>query len=402
MPRKEHPEYGPVNERTLPASTLDDGLRASLEDFKKRGLIRHYSMEGEKLTLLRPWIEGQTQEEFFRGLTGGDRITYSHQLFRSVERKLGELGVGHGALHPRNIILRQVILRPGDVVELVDAVFNRVRMEPLSASQDNPWLWGPGVPKGWSLEDWDRVSLLRTAALLAGGSSVWRPLLVADAVEICQRWALEFIGSETSSGADFVASVRKAVALLPRIVESSRFPLEEKLAALAARQGADRMLRRKEEEELAGLAAQFGLGRDQIGRRLRTWMVLSHYRQESELRSLAAELLKAGLYRDTVLVSARACAAAERTFTHYGVDPKEAAGLVQQLLAQAKCLDERRAAQECSRFLAGHLKAATEPPDDDKAEELAAEFAEASGFPPDVARRLVDLEFERRLLGLTH
>lgn len=211
MPKIEHPEFGLVNERSFPAAALDSGLRDSLEEFKGRGLICGYHIEDAMLTLSRPWVEGQTQEEFFRGLSSADRSNYSQLLFRRVQRKLEEMGHGHGALHSRNIISRQ-----GGGFEVVDAVFNRVRMGPPTVPQDDPWMWGPCVPKGWSLQDWDRVSLLRTAALLALGPSAWKPLPVQEVVEMCHRWAAEFI--ETApSGADFIAPVRNAVNLLPEL-----------------------------------------------------------------------------------------------------------------------------------------------------------------------------------------
>jgi hypothetical protein len=398
MPRKMHPEFGTVNERVFPAVALDDQLQTWLEQFKARKLLHDFLVENDTLALWRPWIEGQTPEEFFGGQPSSERITYSHRLFRRVQRKLDEIGYGHGALHPRNIFLRQ------GGFELVDAMFNRVRLNPLAVPQDDPWLWGPCVPMGWTLKDWDRVSLLRTAALLAQNPSTWeKPMPIAQAAEMCRRWADELIGSAASSD-DFIPVVREAAALLPAIVEAvfelPVFPLEEKLDALVARQGHDRMLRQRDEENLADLAAKYGLGSDQFGRRLRVWMLLSGYQQETELRFLAWELLKAGLFGEK-LVSARACAAAERTFTHYGVDSKEAEVFVQQLLSQAAWYDERREAEKCRQFLAGHLESASEAPDEATADDLAKDFAEESELPPDVARRLVDLEIERRLLGLT-
>lgn len=395
MPKKEHPKFGPVNERTFPAVKVDDGLRTALGDFKRRSLIHDYNLDHETLTLWRPCVDGQTQEEAFRGMAGGDRISYSRLIFRRAERKLREMDCGHGALHPRNIILRQ-----GGAIELVDAIFNRVRIPPLSVPLADPWLWGPCVPEGWSLRAWDLVSLLRTAALLARDPAGWaKPIPGEEAVEICRNWAKGFI-KDTQAGDDFIPVVDEAVALLSKILTAFVFPLDMELAALAARKGGDHMLRQRDEESLVDLAAKYGLGSDQLGQRLRVWMLLHGYREESELRLLAGELLKAGLYADK-LVSARACAAAERTFTHYGVDPKEAADLVRQLLARAAWLDERWAAEQCRQFLAGELETASENLDEEAAEDLAADFAEELELPPDVARRLVDLELERRLLGLT-
>lgn len=402
MSRKVHPKFGAVSERVFSAVALDEQMWADLETFKAEKLLLDSRVENDTLTLWRPWIEGQTQDEFFRGLQGRDRANYSHQLFRLLQSKLEGMGHSHGALHSRNIILRE-----GGGFELVDAIFNCVRLNPLAVAQDDPWLWGPCIPKGWNLKDWDRVSLLRTAALLAQNPSVWEKSMPAEqAAEMCRQWADDLIQS-TPAGADFISAVREAVKLLPKIVDADFeppvFPLEEKLEALlVARQGQDRMLRERDEESLVDLAAKHSLDSDQLSRRLRVWMLLRGYRQEAELQFLAGELLKAGLYGETQLVSARACAAAERTFTHYGVDPKEAESFVRQLLSQAAWLDERREAKKCRKFLAEHLKPTSAPPDEEKAKYYAEDFAEEAKLPPDVARRLVDLEIERRLLGLTH
>jgi hypothetical protein len=216
MPRIEYPEFGLVNERSFPAAALDAGLRGSLEDFKRWGLIHEYRVENGTLTLWRPWIKGQTQDEFFRWLPNTERINYSHQLFRRVQRKLEEIGCGHGALHPRNIILRQ-----GGGFELVDAIFNRVRLNPLAVMQDDPWLWGPCVPKSWTLKDWDRVSLLRTTTLLAQNPATWeKPIPTEQAAEMCRKWADEFIQS-APAGADVIHVAHEAVALLPALLDAT-------------------------------------------------------------------------------------------------------------------------------------------------------------------------------------
>ena len=221
---------------------------------------------------------------------------------------------------------------------------------------------------------------------------------------MCKQWADDLIQS-APAGADFIPVVLEAVALLPAIVDAVYevpvFPLEETLEALVARQDRDRMLRQQDQESLVNLAAKYGLSGARIDRRLRVWMLLRGYRQETELRLLAGELLKAGLYGETQLVSARACAAAERTFTHYGVATKEAADFVQQLLSQAAWYDERQAAEKCRQFLTGHLEIASKAPDEETVDDLAEDFAKEAKIPSDVARRLVDLEIERHLLGLT-
>src|SRR5262245_26441374 len=146
MPRIEHPEFGPVNERTFPAAALDAdrGLRVALEDFKGRGQIRDYRIDNETLTLWRPWIEGRTQEEHFGGLITRERIGYSRNLFQRVREKLDQMKHGHGALHPRNIIVRN-----DGGLELADERFNTVRLHPHAVSKHDIWLWGPCLPEGW-------------------------------------------------------------------------------------------------------------------------------------------------------------------------------------------------------------------------------------------------------------
>jgi hypothetical protein len=215
MPRKEHPEFGPVNERTFPASALDadSGLRATLEDFKHHGRICDYRIENGTLTLWRPWIEGKTQEEYFRSLLRQDRIKLSRQLFQRLREKLDQMGHGHGALHPRNIILRDV-----GGSELTDERFNTVRLHPYAISKRNIWLWGPCLPEGWSVKDWDRVSLLRTAVLLSEGPASWEvPVAQNRVADLAREWAGDF-GRSLVGGPDSEPEIRAAVTLLESIV----------------------------------------------------------------------------------------------------------------------------------------------------------------------------------------
>src|SRR5262245_47393249 len=99
MPRKVLPKFGPVNERTFLAPRVYPGMLDLLEDFKGRRLISDYRHVDGLLTVWRPWVEGQTQDEIFRALSKRDRIVNSRQLFRRVQLKLDEIELGHGALH---------------------------------------------------------------------------------------------------------------------------------------------------------------------------------------------------------------------------------------------------------------------------------------------------------------
>ena len=225
MPRRALPKFGPVNEREFPAPRMDSWIRDLLKDFKGRGLICDYSHTAGMLTVWRPWIDGQTQDEVFGGLSRKERISHSRQLFRLVHDKLDEVEQGHGALHPRNIILRQ-----GGGIELVDAIFNRAYIGSHALPQDDLWLWGPCVAAGWEMDKWDQVSLLRTAALLAQGPAVWGKRLSHEEVaDMCRGWAENLLASAPPS-ADFKTKVCDAVELLPRILEASFSPRTDVLA----------------------------------------------------------------------------------------------------------------------------------------------------------------------------
>lgn len=225
MPRKVLPKFGPVNERTFPAPRVGPGMLDLLEDFKGRGLISDYRHVDGLLTVWRPWVEGQTQDEVFRDLSMRERISNSRQLFRLVQSKLDELEQGHGALHPRNIILR----REGGFA-LVDARFNRICMSSPASLRDDSWLWGPCVPEGWEMANWDLVSLLRTAALLAQDPSLWLKAQPdkRETADLCRGWAENLLASAPSS-ADFASRVYGAVDLLDEILRASFNPNTEAL-----------------------------------------------------------------------------------------------------------------------------------------------------------------------------
>jgi hypothetical protein len=400
MARIEHPEFGIVGERIFPVATLDAGLRRSLAELKKRSVICDFQIDNDTLTLWRPWLEGQTIDEYFRERKANERTTLSSQLFRSAQRRLSELGSGHGALHPRNLLDRQ-----SGGLDLVDVVFNSVVMNPHAVSQGDPWLWGPCLPKGWSLEKWDRVSLLRTAALLAQEPSSWVvPRSREEIADLCRLWAENLIGSFTAKP-DFISTIEEAVKLLPEIVKAEfelpSFPLEDELEALVIRQGKDRMLRERDEEDLRSRGGQKGLGSEPFRQRLQVWSLRRGFREERELRHLAEEFLSAGLFGESKwMATARACAAAERTFTYFGVDPQEAARYVEQILSEKGWIDERRAVEQCRPFVTEQVQVSPLTSDEAIVEKIAAELAAKNGYPPEVARRVVDLEVERRLLGL--
>lgn len=214
MPRRMHPKFGPVYEREFSAPRVDAGTRNLLEDFKGRGVICDYDHAEDMLKVWRPWVDGQTQDEVFSGLSVKDRIKNSRQLFRFVHDKLEQDEDGHGALHPRNIILRHC-----GGFELVDAIFNRTCLRGNASRKENDlWLWGPCIPVGWSINKWDRISLLRTAALLAQDPSDWvKSRSSAEIADLCHGWAENLLASVPPS-ADFAVKVRDAISLLPEIL----------------------------------------------------------------------------------------------------------------------------------------------------------------------------------------
>jgi hypothetical protein len=392
MSLRKHPDFGPVSERTFPESAIDDEFRSHLNAFKERKVLCDFRFEDSTFTLWRPWIDGQTQEEYFRGLSPIERVSFSHALFRFLYRKLREMNFGHGALHPGNMILAQ-----RDGTHLVDAVFNSVRLCSDEALDYTVWLWAPCLPENWSLEDWDRVSLLRTAALLAQEPKVWEKQLTREeVVDLCRTWAEGYL--KELSGNPFAGSVKETMELLPRMLEA--FPLEGELELLAARQGDDHMLREKDEEALLKRAAAAGVESRKLAVDLQAWLLDKDFRREQEVGKLAEEFLMSGLYgKSKRLVTARACMAAERSFTYFGVPPEEAAARVEQLLARGGWIDERRAAVACRQFVAERLSDLD--PSTEQTEKLVAGLAGAMlGYPEEVARRLVSLEIERRHLGL--
>jgi hypothetical protein len=179
-------------------------------------VICGYRLKGQTLTLWRPWVEGVTAEKYFEGLTVRDRLDTSRSFFRRVTSKLEKKGFRHGALHARNLI----ILDENAEIEVVDAIFNSVSLNPCAVLENEPWLWGPSVPQNMPVESWDRVSLMRTAALLAAGPSLWSRTVARDeAIELTRDWIGDYIRS-FPEGADLVRGLEKDRRLLDLISEA--------------------------------------------------------------------------------------------------------------------------------------------------------------------------------------
>jgi hypothetical protein len=216
MAKVQDPELGWVSERTFPSAAVDAGLRSTLESFLQRDVLSYYAIENGILTLKRRWIEGQISEEVFRDLPAQERFALSIDLFRLVHSRLETMGQSHGALHARNIIVLET-----SGFELVDRTFNSVTLAPRAVEQNDPWLWGPCIPKDWSAQDWDLVSLLRTATLLAEEPSAWnKQRKRREVVKLCRRWAERVCAADTPPSF-FTAIVEKARDLLDDILTTS-------------------------------------------------------------------------------------------------------------------------------------------------------------------------------------
>lgn len=394
MPWKNHPEFGSVNERWFPVPSSGTPIQARLESAKQEKLLLGSQVEKTFLVLWRPWFQGDTQEDFFRTLPASERVDLSRQLFRLAQKKLDQMAEGHGALHARNIVLAN------SGVEVVDATFNSVLLNPHAVPKDDSWLWGPCIPKGWQVQDWDRVSLLRTSALLAQEPYNWAAQRSREEVaELCRQWAADVTRSFPDR-TDFRSSVEKAVELLPAIVaaqfELPPFPLEAELRGLGGKRRPSRILAPKVEDELFLSMERLGLSPDETRQHLQVWMLRHGVQPEQDLLQLADQILQSGL--DDKIVSAPACAAAERLFTQHGATPEEATARVKDLLRRGKWLDERPAVGECRALVAEKLKSSEAQVDEGAREGLAAALAQRIRCHPELAQRLVGLELERRLL----
>ncbi|NJL26694.1 MAG: hypothetical protein HC897_01885 [Thermoanaerobaculia bacterium] len=396
MAKLEHPRYGTVSERSFPAAALADDQLPILETFKKTEVIHDFRLDGGKLTLWRPWLEADAIDVSFRSMSVTDRILYSRTIFKRLLALLQSLATGHGAPHPGNIFL----VDDRDLV-LVDAVFNNVVHAHESIDDATlVWLWGRRVPRGWSLRDWDRVSLVRVSTLLAQHPSTWEERLSnQDMAALCRQWVEEAVGA-CGPGSDDAQPLKDALPLLDRIGDEKPRPpeeiLEEDLAKLERAKPGLRVLLEQDEEQLRAHAETVGSSHGQIDAQIGGWLAFHRIRRESELRALAEELLRLGLWgASRKLVAARSCIAAERVFTHHGIDRAEAGARVWLLLSENHWIDEREAARHCHTFYDELLKAGTVT-----MKTLAAHVTAKLEYPPDVAERLAELELERQLLGL--
>ncbi len=405
MGRKiEHQDSGTVLERRFPGVAPTEELRSYLKRFREQGVISGFRFGTSGLVVQRPRVEGAAPEEFFRDATAKEAIDFSRDLFRLVLKEvkpLHEEGSGHGALHPGNII---VAGQSG--IRTPDALLNRSCLTPQAIDPPSVWLWGAGVPQGWSLADWDKISLLRTAALLAEGPEAWEGTLQrSEAERICRQWAGK-VNATLPGGSDLGEEVLAVTALIDDLGDATFGPLfrpppihpiEEELQALAKQGG--RVLRAEAEAEVRQRAAAAGLTEDEIIQRIELWLLGSGLLRDREVDDWARDFLEAS--RDEAgLVKRRACAAAERCYELYGIDAEEAKRRLGELLDEIDGLDERELGASCRRYVEGHLSVPVSRLEADQVERMVDGFAAESRQPRPVAGRLVSLELERLRLGV--
>lgn len=374
-----------------------------LDRAKGSGAITSYAFSDDVLTVWRPWIAGNDALEEFSRLKGVDRITFSHLLFRNVAKILAG-GVEHGALHPGN-----VLLQPGGGFKLVDGYFNKVLLNPREVPKDGIWLWGPCIPAGWTIADWDAVSLLRTAALLSKVDTSQPPRRSDEEVKLlCRQWAdgaTRNSGGSQTNVTDYLNWIQISLELLARIPAESisvpPFPLEDHLQGLLDLQAPKLLLGEQQEVRLRSQATSEALAGPELDSRIDAWLLLKGARREREVLGLVANLLEAGLDGGPgKWVSIRSIRLAEQLFISTGFGRDSAAEQVGGILQRSGWRHGGEVVESCRRRIAESLDLRSGEPEPAVVERLAAEFSRSQGLSPHAARRLFDVEIEARLLGL--
>jgi hypothetical protein len=352
--RFEHPALGPAYRRTFRGVGLNTALEEELQRAQDSGDIAEFRRDGKNLIVVRRWVEGIDFRSTFTKAPATDRKIYSFELFSNVLDKLG--GLPHGALHPQNVWNLE-----GQPLALLDRVANAARLGalPESAATYETWLWGARIPAGWDVHAWDLVNLLRMAALLAEGPSRWKcPLPFPEALQLCRRWAKEFLDT-LMEGDDREKKITEALQHLDEIHPLPAVDIEwlaraeELLDEVLAHRG-DRMLRTDDEERLAEQIRSDG---DEIDHLVAVALHRSGAAREEDLEKTAVGFLRAGIYAGSLRwVRSSACRNAERLFLGLGVPREEAERRVQRLLKELNFIDSRAEQNIWSRAVDEYLQ----------------------------------------------
>jgi hypothetical protein len=355
--RINHPKWGQPRRRVFRDVAWDAKLEQDLQSAADTDSILEFQREENGLVVFRPWVDGSDVCSFFSDATFIERRDHSRDLFAAVIDQLGERA--HGAIHPDN--MRKI----GEKLVLFDWVANaaRLRTVPESTVTYDIWLWQPCSPPGWKARDWDRVNLLRMAALLAKGPPWEAPLPFLNMIQLCRFWAEEYI-RDLTVGDDLESELKRALRLLETIQPTQLAPpptpppeleklaeLEEHLETLFRKRG-NRILYLADEKLID---QRFGTDASLL---LAVALRLLDAEKQEDVKKAAKAFLDAGVYEKSRIVRSSACRNAERLFVGLGVPFTEAEELVKQLLASERLKDSRAVqndwALEVEQFLQKH------------------------------------------------
>jgi len=174
-----------------------------------------WGFEPKGLRVTRKKHPGSNVLSLFRGFTPEARQEASLDLFQRIcpaLEALHEQGLGHGAVHPHNILYSERL-------HLVDTGINRARMFAFGAGpiahgpqqlDYGVWMWAATCPRELSWDVWDLVSLLWCCTLLASGEDAtpWDALEMLDA---CEEWA-EAAQQQLPAGSHDLPRLKRAYA----------------------------------------------------------------------------------------------------------------------------------------------------------------------------------------------
>ena len=358
--RINHPKWGQPRRRVFRDVAWDAKLEQDLQSAANSGSILEFQREENGLVVLRSWVDGTAVRSFFSDATFIERRDRSRDLFAAVIGQLGERT--HGAVHPENM------LKVEEDLVLFDWVANaaKLRTVPESSVTYDLWLWQPYTPPEWNTRNWDRVNLLRMAALLEQGPPWEAPLPFPSMIQLCRFWAESYI-RDLTAGDDLEPELREALRLLEVIQPPQPTPLplppspppeieklselEEHLETLFRKRG-NRILHSEDEKFID---QKFGVDASVL---LTVALRLLNAEKQEDVKKVAKAFLDVGVYERSRIVRSSACRNAERLFVGLGVPYEEAESLVKQLLASHGMKDSRAVQNdwvlEVERFLQKH------------------------------------------------